>query len=228
MCLCAAGCLGGQTGTEGRTEGTGSKGPPSWPDAACVPEVTELRAEQSSPLGFTAQALLAAVTGAHVAELRWNAAPPELDFGPEQGLSSVGLAVTPSGTPARFVHWVPRALGPDVGGCSPDEVQLDAQVALTTDGGAFAERFPVVLHATRADAAHITISLPLASLSGGFSVSLASGVRTNAVVLDAELGAGVTRGTLRGQLERTLGDVASAQLFTYACWPASDAQCAGP
>ena len=47
------------------------------------------------------------------------------------------------------------------------------------------------------------------------------------VVLDAEFTAQGTRGTLRGQIEQTLGSVAGVRFFTYACWPAGDTSCVG-
>jgi hypothetical protein len=100
-------------------------------------------------------------------------------------------------------------------------------VSFVTVGGAFAERFPAVLHVTRPDTARITLTLALDTLSGAFSVSPAPGVVTKAVVLDAELTAQGTSGTLRGQIEQTLGSVASARSFTYACWPAGNASCVG-
>jgi hypothetical protein len=229
LCAALGGCLGGQTGTEGSDKGGVTTEGPGEAAAACDAHVTPLADSETSPLGFSVDSVLPAVTGSRSATLSWSEPPPELDFGPEHGLSSVELSVAAGtvGEP-RFVHWTPRALGPDVGGCSPDEVQFDARVSFVTAGGAFAETFPAVLHVTQPDAAHITLTLSLATLSGAFSVSREPNVVTNAVVLDAELTAGGTRGTLRGQIEQTLGSTASARFFTYACWPAGDVSCVGP
>jgi hypothetical protein len=169
-----------------------------------------------------------AATGSRSAPLVWSAVPQELEgFGPEQGTSTVTFNVEASSMGARFVHWVPRAAGPDVGGCAPDEVQIDAQVWFATGGGAFAERFPAVLHATRSDAVQLTLSLPLATLNGTFSVSARAGVQTSAVVLDATITAASTSGTLRGQLLQTVGMTQSVRFFTYACWPAGAGACLG-
>jgi hypothetical protein len=226
--IALGGCLGGQTGTEENAGGGTTKDPAEGGGAACDAHVTRLTPSETSPLGFALDSVLSAVTGARSAPLAWSEDPPELDFGPEHGLGSVELSLVENtvGEP-RFVHWTPRALGPDVGGCAPDEVQFDAQVSFVTVGGAFAERFPAVLHVTRPDTTRITLTLALDTLSGAFSVSPAPGVVTKAVVLDAELTAQGTSGTLRGQIEQTLGSVASARSFTYACWPAGNASCVG-
>lgn len=225
LCLPTAlgACLGGQTGTEESGKPATDSGAP-----ACVPQISTLAAAETSPLGFTPDSVLAAVTGSRSSLLSWSEPSAELGFGPEQGVGSVELSVDATSEGARFVHWAPRALGADVGGCAPDEVQLDAQISFATGGGAFAERFPAVLHVTQPDAARITLSLPLATLSGTFSVSPAPGFRTSTVVLDAEITAQGTSGTLRGQLEQTLGSVASVRFLTYACWPVGDSTCFSP
>jgi hypothetical protein len=193
-----------------------------------VAQATKLVASDPSPLGFAASGVVSAVSGNRSAPLRWTEPPAELDFGPEQGLSSVELGVVVDAASARFVHWVPGEPGPDLVGCAPDEVQLDALVSFATEGGAFAESFPAVLHATTFDAARLSLSLPLATLKGAFSVNPVAGGRTNAVVLDAELSAQATNGTLRGQLERTAGNTASVLFFSIACWPADGPACASP
>ena len=189
---------------------------------------TALTASELSPLGFSVESLLTVATGSRAASLAWSAVPPELSgFGPEQGTSSITIGVEASSRGARFVHWTPRATGPDVGGCAPDEVQIDAQVAFATAGGALSERFQAVLHATRVEAVQLTLSLPLATLNGTFTVSPRAGVRTDALVLDATITADSTSGTLRGQLEQTAGMTQSVRFFTYACWPAGADVCLG-
>lgn len=226
--LSAEGCLGGQTGTEGT--GTTTKDPEVDTGApACVAQTAALAAAEVSPLGFAPASVLPAVTGSRAAPLSWSEVPPELlDFGPEHGVSSVSLGVEATAAGARFVHWVPRSAGLDIGGCAPDEVQLDAQLSFATGGGAFSERFPAVLHVTAPDAAQVTLSLPLATLNGAFSVSPRASVRTAAVVLDATIMADGTSGTLRGQLEQSVGMTASVLFFTYACWPSGVGSCVGP
>jgi hypothetical protein len=222
----SGGCLGGQTGTEGT--GTTTKDPENAAGSACTAQSQALTAAELSPLGFSVESALSVASGSRTAPLVWAAVPQELiGFGPEQGTSTVAFNVEASSMGARFVHWLPRAAGPDVGGCPPDEVQIDAQVSFATGGGAFAERFPAVLHATRADAVQVTLSLPLATLNGAFNVSPRANVRTSAVVLDATITADGTSGTLRGQLEQTIGMVQGVRFFTYACWPAGVDACFG-
>jgi hypothetical protein len=228
LSVALSGCLGGQTGTEEIGKGGTTDHPGEASSAACDANVTPLAPGQASPLGFTADSVLPAISGTRAATLRWNEPPPELEFGPERGQSSVELGVVASSVGARFVHWTPRALGPDVGGCAPDEVQLGAQISFVTAGGAFAERFPAVLHVTQSGAARLSLSLSLSTLSGAFNVSHAPNVATKTVVLDAEITPTSTSGTLRGQLEQTSGSTASVRFFSYACWPAGDASCVGP
>lgn len=223
--LLGAGCLGGQTGTEETIKGPGDGAE----NGACFAEFTPLGPAELSPLGFSAESVLAVANGSRTAPLVWSAVPSELEsFGPEQGAGSATLGVEATTASARFVHWAPRHAGTDLGGCAPDELQLDARVSFMTAGGAFSEQFTAVLHATRADAVQVTLSLPLATLNGTFTVSPRSGVRTSAVVLDATVTTDGTSGTLRGQLEQSSGDNQSVRFFTYACWPAGADACLGP
>lgn len=189
-------------------------------------QATKLAVGEASPLGFVASSLASIVSGDRAASLRWSEPPAGLDFGPEHGLSSLELSVVADVASARFVHWVPGEPGPDLLGCAPDEVQLDAQVSFATAGGAFAESFPAVLHATSGDAARLSLRLPLATLNGAFSLNPVAGGRTDGVTLDAEISAQTTNGALRGQLEQTQGGSASVVFFSIACWPADDPACA--
>ena len=126
----AAGCAGGQTGSEDVP-------------GHCPEQKTPLALGEASPLGFSAADVLSFVEGEHVATIEWQ--PIDVPFGPESGKEELTLSVQNLGH-ARYVDRGQSA-------CCFAAVQVDVRVTLQTSGGALGESFVTVLEANGADAA---------------------------------------------------------------------------
>jgi hypothetical protein len=140
LCLFAAvsaafpliGCTGGQTGEE--------------TDQECVETKTALDLDQTSPLGFSAQELLAVTGSAVTAAGAWRMIP-NLPYGPETGESSLTLTFG-SMPSAQFVK---SEIGPGQGAAleaCTDRLEVLLDVSASTGGGALDEHFQAVLTAS--------------------------------------------------------------------------------
>jgi hypothetical protein len=216
--LFAIGCsVGGQTGSEGAPVGDGG--------TPCARRATELSSEEVSPLGFTLSQLADATRGERSRDVLWGESADAVEFGPEHGPGVITLRVEPRGT-GRFVHY---ELASDATtttlGCPVDEVDLDADITLTTAGGALNETFSGQLQATTPASARLQIKIDFPMLAGSFRVVLPEN-SSKWLAIDATLGGEDFSGALYSQIEETGADTSSARIFTYACWPAVDGVCA--
>jgi hypothetical protein len=214
LALGAAGCLGGQTGSEAPVGGKG-------PGSECAAAARALAWDEASPLGFLPEDLLPLLQREHASSLIWHDQLGLAQFGPEHGETAVILAVqAPVGTP-RLVHFF--ATSKETGAhCAPDHVEFEASVSVTTSGGALAEQFLATFSASDAEAVRFRVSLPLAHWMGTLAITPIAGFSTDALLLEAELSSEPARGWLRGELAT---EAASAELVTYACWPSQSALC---
>lgn len=201
--LSAASCnYGGQTGEE-----SGGK---------CRAQLSALRLDEQSPLGFAANDTLALTQGEHSAAFEWLPAMA-YPYGPESGPSSVRVTVTSSGAP-RFA----RIAAEDVTTYCRDHLELPVVVTLSTSGGAFAERFSATLTASEREQATLSQSLPAEAVSGGFA--LQNDEPFERIEVSLAFADAAFSGSLQVLIERTSGDTVSATLQPLACWglPSAD------
>ncbi len=227
--LLLAGCLGGQTGTEGIVdnprEGGGVGSPTNGEDAACEETEQDVAADDAS-LGFAFEDVAAFVIGEHDTDLAWADATQSVSFGPETGTSSLTLGIDWSGKVKR-IHSVPRqdsgGAGPEIAiGCPPDRLAADVTLRLNSGGGALAESVPARVFVASAERAVLSASIPIEQVGGTFRVTLTPGSLTRALVIRAaftELG---LAGELSGSIESQGDGSASQRGVTYARFPAEN------
>lgn len=154
LLLVAAGCAGGQTGEES-TE-------------SCKEESTVVALDESSPLGFSPNQVLATTGISATAPLRWLSTS-DFSYGPESGISSIDLQLQVKG--ARFVKSEARPSQTMALPICTDRVEINVGATAVTAGGALDEHFDGVLLATQANDVWLNHIFDPSSLSGGFSVN---------------------------------------------------------
>ncbi|TNE91088.1 MAG: hypothetical protein EP330_06470 [Deltaproteobacteria bacterium] len=189
---CDDGFNGGQSGSE---------------QIGCLPTTTaDLAVDETSPLGFTPQALLDLAEGSHTET-----------FAFEQG-GSVGVTVTFTASgQARFEEreYQDDGSGMEMAMDCEDAVVVPGTVTVVTDDGAVDESFDVELEASSADLA--SWFGEVASLHGSFQIdeSPYDEVRYFGMgTFDADGSAG----ELSGQGESVDGEVASATNLPIGAW----------
>lgn len=223
-----AGCMGGQTGGE-ITDDAGGKPPfetPAQDGCKDVPHAIALY--DASWLGFSGGDVLAYAAGTHRAPLLWSAPLPPVSFGPEQGFGAIELTLAYQGGAVRFVDTEPVTSGSSAEpattlGCDSDRLEIEVQVRVHTDGGAFAETFTAVLTARSPARAEVSHLLAIDTLSGNFFVSAPEGFSAPSVVVNAQFEPQSFRGIVWGFIEQRVGTGRDASVgamaFTYAVWP---------
>jgi hypothetical protein len=94
-----AGCTGGQTGGEGTGEVPGSA-------SQCDVQSTPLAFDAVTPLGPTAEQLIAPLLASHRSALLWRANTDPVTLAPEQGESSIELVLSYAGGNVNWLHFV--------------------------------------------------------------------------------------------------------------------------
>ena len=225
--LLLAGCLGGQTGTEGLVdnprEGGGS--PTNNGDSACEDQEQAVTPDDAS-LGFAFEDVAPFVVGEHDTDIAWGNATPNASFGPESGTSSLSVGVDWSGGVKR-IHSVPRNAGSGAGpeiaiGCPPDRLVADVTLRLTSGSGALAESVPARVFVSSAERAELSASIPIEQVTGTFRVTLAPGAVTRALSIRAAFTEFGLAGDLSGGIETTSQGSASQSSLTYARFPAGN------
>ncbi|WP_437680889.1 hypothetical protein [Sorangium sp. So ce131] len=158
MCAALAGC------DDGAAAG-GQIGGVSQGEEGCDYEKKDIALDEASPLGISANDVLATVAGERSAELEWAKG------GSTTATFSVGAPLA-----ARFV----RSTEPEMGGPGitelpveqcPDHLEIDVPLGFLTGDGAFAELLPATLTASQADLATIHHRLDLDALEGTYEVT---------------------------------------------------------
>ncbi|HYQ27081.1 MAG TPA: hypothetical protein VER04_07675 [Polyangiaceae bacterium] len=202
------------TGCGGGVQAGGQTGEES--SDGCVFVLTPLSAQELSPLGFSAEQVLALAKGEKLATFDWLETPG-VTYGPESGAGQVTVDVSASG-PAQFARFQESKRGAQ---CH-DHVEIPVNVALSTAGGALDESFTTTLVATSADEAAVTQVVPAAELRGTFAFSpdTLGARRFLRLEVNLRFGAEAFAGYLFGSLES--GDAASGvtsfQPVPLACW----------
>ncbi|WP_437626938.1 hypothetical protein [Sorangium sp. So ce1151] len=188
------GCVDGQGGPpqSGQIGGVhGSEG-------GCDEEAEDIGADVVSPLGFSANEVIAALSGERSAPLTWAKG------GSTTAAVSLGELVS-----ARFVRsqpakegW-PEGSGPALLVDCADHLQIDAPLAFATEDGAFDESFTVTLRATQVDDARYYHDIDLDALQGSYEVTEVDPAefREVLVYLSGTLSSSAAHGTIKGNAE---------------------------
>ncbi|MGK3963734.1 hypothetical protein WMF38_06105 [Sorangium sp. So ce118] len=192
-------------------------------EGGCDEEAEDIGADVVSPLGFSANEVIAALSGERSAPLAWAKG------GSTTAAVSLGELVS-----ARFVRSQPaKGGGPEGSGpgvaepalavdCS-DHLRIEAPLAFATEDGAFDESFSITLRARQVDDASYYHKIDLDALQGSYEVTEVDPAefREVLVYLSGTLSSSAAHGTISGTAEtHPIGSgpegVVGAQLFNVA------------
>ncbi|WP_438029949.1 hypothetical protein [Sorangium sp. So ce233] len=186
--------------------------------SGCHEEAEAIGADADTPLGFSAQDVVTALSGERSAPLTWA------NGGSTTATLSVGELVA-----ARFVRsTTPPSSGS--GGAElalavdcADHLQVEVPLAFSTEDGAFDETFTVTLRALRADSASFTHRIDLDALQGTYEVTEVNPAEFRKVIvyLNGTLSSTAVDGVISGVAEsHPTSDgpdgVVSARMFDVA------------
>lgn len=202
-------CAGGQTG----------EGPPKTGgvDDRCDEMSLEIDLDDDTALGFAPRHLLELASGPHTEPLHWRASP-DFSFGPEGGVGSLTIEVTPTEAPPRYVDSIPKKDTYD-DSCD-DHVELDVMLSIQSAGGALAESIPATLSAGDAYVVRFDTALDPAMLGG--TLTFESGSTPDELSLRGVFSQYGTSGTLETQSRSTSGHTASEERDLLATWPTEE------
>lgn len=207
------GTVGGISGTFGSIGTTGG-GCEVFGICPCEPIPSDVALDEVTPLGFSAEQVLAFAGGLHEAALVYdlnNFSGVELSV-PDQA-TTVTLSIEPTGT-ASFVT---EASIPGRSICA-NALEIDVEVTLSTADGAFNEHFSDKLLVDDPSRAHLVRAINLESLQGNLSLGLSDGATISESYLNVILGDGFFAGDIAGMISSCEGSSCSAGSVTFALW----------
>ncbi|WP_437568586.1 hypothetical protein [Sorangium sp. So ce542] len=176
--MLSAALLGGSDGVGSATDRlSGALGGLSGgADGPCTARSESIGVEDASRLGFSANDVVSAISGARSATLSWA-----------KGGSTIVTVSAGAPVAARFVRFTRSAVESTAGGDGPPEdpadlreagcpggaplLEIDVPLRFSTDDGAFADSFPVTLRAARRDAvAYIHVIHP-SRIQGSYRIT---------------------------------------------------------
>ncbi|WP_437840378.1 hypothetical protein [Sorangium sp. So ce1153] len=196
------GLLGCVDGEGGPPQG-GQIGGVHGAEGGCDEEAEDIGADVVSPLGFSANEVISALSGERSAPLTWAKG------GSTTATVSLGALVS-----ARFVRSQPSEGGgpegsgpgiaePALGVDCADHLQIDVPLAFATEDGAFDESFAVTLRARQVDAGTYYHNIDLEALQGSYEVTEVDPAefRKVTVSLSGTLSSSAAHGTISGMAE---------------------------
>lgn len=216
---------GGQTGDLSGEHGEG--GPSSGENGSgCDEKRTPLGSfDERTDVG-SANELLAYAEGTFSAPIAWQTAGEGQSWsvGPEAGTGKLHVDVT-RGSRAFYLTYEPKPTqsGIEVGvSCPPAQLAVEAHVGVSTEGGALAEEYDLLVRSSIAGVASLATPLELTELNGDLAVTFTN---PEAELVQARLKATLTRGGMTGSIsgleQRFYGSVVSASNALLAVWPDS-------
>lgn len=186
----------------------------------CVGTTTVVDSAEVTPLGFSAQDLIAQVGGLTSQPLSWLAAGED---------TTLTTGATWDGGEVRFVDGERSGTTqrqPDTGAtpCG-DALEVDVSLAFSTDDGVFAESWPLTLQAYEADSASYFQDLGAVTLAGTFDKWAYADPTADYESLTAEVGGILTPGGGIGWIVLTGKGWADPECQTAGCaaWESLDA-----
>lgn len=197
LAVTGAGLSGCIDGAGGAPQG-GQIGGVHGSEGGCDDEAEDIGAGVASPLGFSAEDVIAALSGERSAPLAWA-----------KGGSTTATVALGEPVSARFVRSKPGEWsGP--GGAEPalavdcsDHLQIDVPLAFSTEDGAFDETFTVTLRAAQVDAASFYHKVDLDALEGSYEVTEVDPAEFREVIvyLSGTLSSSAVTGRINGVAE---------------------------
>lgn len=158
VCLFSASCAGKNDDTSGEKTD----------DAACIETVASLSVEEESPIGFSAQQILALTSGYHDATLSWDGG----------GTAALALNISYLEGDVRFVDREVNTgrteltdTAVDSGELCPDTVEVDVSVSAVSDDGALAESWDTALVAADKSSASFRAEFDPLAMSGSYDIT---------------------------------------------------------
>ena len=202
--LGALACTGGQTGEEG--------------DARCRAERTPLTLDEVSPLGIAPNDLWALTHGGFSIPLTWLPVTG-LEYGPESGASTLTLRLENARAPV-YIHSEYRAPATELLylACA-DSLELTADAALSSAGGALDESFEATLTAQNATTTLLLKDFDPGKLGGALALQPAApSLRVPRLSFQVQWTADGASGLLAAGLEQTSSAATSFRLAPLACF----------
>lgn len=221
LALLAFGCGGGQTGD---LSGNTKDGNETGGFNGCEEHRQKLGSLDEATDYGSAEQVLAFAERSFDAPLTWRAPRDGASWsaGPEAGASSIHIDVA-RGENAYLLTYEapPNKDGLEIGVlCPPPQLGVDAQVTVTTEGGALSESFDTLIRSQGAHLATFSVALDLSKLDGDLAISYsAPNAKLVQVGLNATLMAEGTTGSISGLEQVEHGDAVSAGPAVLAVWP---------
>ncbi len=231
-----AACTAGQTGGEigagepngtGGTEGTGG-GPTTGGGLCEVTDTTLVPAHEVTPLGYSADQILAFAGGAHRVPVQWKDGSSEfatLSTTPTSGATELELTVSYEDGEVSLVQrraGTSDGAGPAIASdpCN-DQLTIEVAVQVKTDNGAFDDTFPATLTVDTASHASLHIDFDPEDLGGTFRTDVLTPADAVAkqFALDAAFAPGGFAGGITGMITGGNEQVAYAGGAEFARWP---------
>ncbi len=231
-----AACTAGQTGGEigagepngtGGTEGTGG-GPTTGGGLCDVTDTTLVPRGEVTPLGYSADQILAFAGGVHRVPVQWKDGSSEfatLSTTPASGETELELTVSYEDGDVSLVQRQPGTSG----GAGPaiasdpcnDQLTIEVTVQVKTDNGAFDDTFPATLTVDSASHATLHIDFDPEDLGGSFRTEVLTPADAIAkqFAIDAAFAPGGFAGSIMGTITGGNGQVAYAAGAEFARWP---------
>lgn len=202
---------------------------------SCPSTTTPIEPDASTPLGFTAEEVLAWAAGTHAAAATWGPGAGEshlVEVTPESGSTELELELTYVDGPVMFVdrnveqgrsdEGLEPALQPEPGTC-PDLLLLEVEAHLRTSNGAFDDTFTAQLRASSAEKAELWVPFDLTALQGSLTVvTVEEGSTIQQPTWSATLAPDAFSGTIQAVVEHRHGETVSAAPVTIATWADPD------
>lgn len=194
----------------------------------CLEVVTPVALDDITWLGFSAEQVLAFASGTHEASLKYGQdgfAGTSLNL-PDQP-SKLTLTVEPTGT-ASFVTPGAAVVGQMCSNDSniPTVLQIDVEVSLSTEDGAFSEHFTDQLRVEDAARAHLMTPIDLESLAGNLSLGLPENASFPSLPeLYVTIGEDFFVGDITGYISNCSEANCGPNSVTFASW--NDSECEG-
>lgn len=141
----------------------------------CEPAALRIdHVDEPTALGFSAIDVLAQVAGPRYSPLIWLEQPAngeyELSYGPEHGVSSIGLDVRVAEGQIWHQYRAPLLDAPEGTECDPGFLQIPVELSIESAAQALNERVSAVLEARVPYRGHVVTTFGSAALAGGLRI----------------------------------------------------------
>lgn len=226
----SAGCTTGQIG--GEVDRKGDNGEAAG-NSCKETGRADLELDEVTSLGFSAEEVMNAISGTHEATLAWGIEPAlGATLSPEPGETTITIEIAPRPESAALVDMELKRsedgredlLIEESGQCR-DEIQILADVKVTSENGAFDDSFVVTFRAKSAHVVTGAVEVVPGDLEGSFDVTTEGNGKPRQTTLSMNFSFGTLSGEILGVWEEALsgdGDevAVSGGWISYGRFPA--------